>query len=172
MTRSPSRRASAAPKVAAAVHPDKAFSHYILGIAYGHYKHDAAAAERHYRKTLELNPRFTFAMVNLAVLLQGKGDVAGMEYWYRKAIETDPKFERPRSNLARSLLNRGDVAGAVAEYRKLIEIAPASAWGHVDLGRASSREAIYLPPWLSIGGPPSSLPRIRVCGIDWPQRNG
>ena len=122
--------------VAVAVHPDKAFSHYMLGVAYDVYKHDAAAAEPHYRKTLELNPRFTFAMVNLAIRLESKGDVAGMEYWYRKAIETDPKFERPRSNLARSLLNRGDVAGAVAEYRKLIEIAPAYAWGHGDLAGA------------------------------------
>ncbi len=123
-------------KVAVAVHPDKAFSHYMLGVSYDVYKHDGAAAEPHYRKTLELNPRFTFAMVNLAIRLQSKGDVAGMEYWYRKAIETDPKFERPRRNLASSLSNRGDVDGAVAEYRKLIEIAPTYAWGHGYLAAA------------------------------------
>ncbi len=126
-------------QVAVAVHPDMAFSHFMLGVAYGVFKHDATAAEPHYRKTLELNPRFTFAMVNLAVLLEGKGDLAGMEYWYRKAIEIDPKFERPRENLARSLLNRGHVAAAVAEYRKLIEIAPASARGHGDLAAALER---------------------------------
>ena len=123
-------------QVAAAVHPGKAYSHYILGIAYGYYKHDSAAAEPHYRKTLELNPGFTFAMVNLANSLERKGDVAGMEYWYRKAIETDPKFERPRSNLARSLLNRGDASGAEAEFRKVTELLPEYARGHGNLADA------------------------------------
>jgi eukaryotic-like serine/threonine-protein kinase len=123
-------------QVAVAAHPDKAFSHYMLGAAFAYYKHDSAAAEPHYRKTLELNPRFTFAMVNLAIRLQSKGDVAGMEYWYRKAIETDPKFVRPRNNLASSLLGRGDVAGALAEYRKVIEILPAYAGGHANLAGA------------------------------------
>ena len=56
-------------RTAVAVHPDKAFSHYVLAVAYHLFKNDRAASEPHYRKALELNPRFTFCMMNLGNIL-------------------------------------------------------------------------------------------------------
>ena len=79
-------------RTAVAVHPDKAFSHYVLAVAYHLFKNDPAASEPHYQKALELNPRFTFCMVNLSNILLDKGDAAGAEKMLRRAVETDPRF--------------------------------------------------------------------------------
>ena len=83
-----------------AVHPDKAFSHYVLGVAYHLFKNDSAAAEPHYRKALELNPRFTFCMMNLGTSLLANGDFAGAAKQFRRAVDTDPQFMWARLNLA------------------------------------------------------------------------
>jgi tetratricopeptide (TPR) repeat protein len=107
-----------------AAHPERAAGHYHLGQAYDTGKNDPAAADRHYLKALERNPRFTFAMINLGANREGKGDLAGAERWYRKAAETDPQFAKPHHNLGWLLELRGDMAGAEAEYLKSIELYP------------------------------------------------
>lgn len=110
-----------------AAHPERAVGHYHLGQAYQYSKKDPAAAERHYLKALELNPRFTFAMINLGWMRDQKGDLAGAERWYRKAAETDPQFPRAHNYLGRMIEQRGDLAGAEAEYRKSVELDPNEA---------------------------------------------
>jgi tetratricopeptide (TPR) repeat protein len=107
-----------------AAHPERAVGHYHLGQAYDSGKNDRAAADRHYLKALERNPRFTFAMINLGANREGNGDLAGAERWYRKAAETDPQFAKPHHNLGWVLELRGDMAGAEAEYLKSIELYP------------------------------------------------
>jgi serine/threonine-protein kinase len=85
---------------AVAAHPDRALAHYCLGVAYTEAKNDQAA-EPHYLRTLELNPRFTFAMLNLGYGRERRGDLIGAERWYRKAAETDSTFPKARMFLAR-----------------------------------------------------------------------
>jgi tetratricopeptide (TPR) repeat protein len=122
-------------RAAVAAHPERAASHYHLGQAYQHSKKDPAAAERHYLKALELNPRFTFAMINLGSMRDQRGDQAGAERWYREAAETDPQFPRAHDGLGWMSEQRGDLAGAEAEYRKAVELNPQDPYANADLAR-------------------------------------
>jgi Flp pilus assembly protein TadD len=144
-------------RAAVAAHPDRAYCHYLLGVAYTNARKDQAA-EPHYLKTLELNPRFTFAMFNLGVVREGGGDLAGAERWFRKAAETDPNFRVAHSALGSVLQKKGDLAGAEAELRRVIELGPKSFGDRNNLGwmlqkkgdlagaEAEYRQAIELAP--------------------------
>jgi Flp pilus assembly protein TadD len=123
-----------AMRAAVAISENRAQSHYELGLIYYESRKDLPAAERQYLRTLELNPRFAFAMINLGWIRQVSGDLAGAERWYRKAAETDTQFPKPHVNLAGLLVNRGDLAGAEAEYRKWIELEPKRPDAHAFLG--------------------------------------
>jgi tetratricopeptide (TPR) repeat protein len=114
-------------RAAIAARPDRADAHYTLGCIYSLGKHDPAAAEPHYLRALECNPRLTFAMINLGSVREGMGDPAGAERWYRKAAEVDPRFAKAHDNLGGMLMARGDLAGAEAEFRKVLEIDPDAA---------------------------------------------
>jgi tetratricopeptide (TPR) repeat protein len=150
-----------------ATHPKNAFSHYVLGLVLQHEKHDPASAEPHYRKTLELNPRFTHCMINLASIRLDRGDLAGAEQWYRNAAETDPQWAKPHDGLAILHQRRGDLAGAEAEYRKVIALDPKNSFIHNALGwllhgkgdlagaEAEYRSAIMLDP--NNGAPQANL---------------
>jgi serine/threonine-protein kinase len=112
-------------RAAVAAYPDKAWPHYLLGFLYRNHKRDPDSAEPHFLRALELNPRFTFAMVQLGFVRQVKGDLAGAERWFQKAIELDPE-SGAHIGLGSVDLLRGDLAGAEAEYRKAIELDPNS----------------------------------------------
>jgi tetratricopeptide (TPR) repeat protein len=127
-----------------AAHPERAAGHYHLGQAYDDGKHDLAAAEPHYLKALELNPRFTFAMINLGYIRKTKGDLAGAARWYRKAAETDPSFAMANLSLGQLLVQMGDLAGAEAEYRRGVELEPGSASARSRLAHVQ-RMAALLP---------------------------
>ena len=112
-----------------ALYPNNAMSHYTLGQALQFAKQDRASAEFRYRKTLELNPRFTFCMINLGAMLWRKGDLAGAEQWTRKAVEVDPKFAMAYFNLFDVARARGDLAGCEALARKGADQIPdRTAW--------------------------------------------
>jgi Flp pilus assembly protein TadD len=114
-----------------ALHPENARSHYVLGVALDIWKKDPASAEPHYLKTLELNPRFTFCMINLGWIREQTGALTGAEHWYRKAAETDPQFAKAHIKLGSLLRTRGDLA----EYRTAIALDPKSSRIHNDLGQ-------------------------------------
>jgi tetratricopeptide (TPR) repeat protein len=131
-------------RAAVAAHPKMAFGHYQLGQAFLFGKKDPASAELHYRKTIELNPRFTFAMINLGYVRQVLGDLAGAEQWYRKAAVTDPKLPMAHDLLAKTHLARGDLAAAEAVFRTLIALEPDDQSDRQNLA-AVQRMAALLP---------------------------
>jgi tetratricopeptide (TPR) repeat protein len=129
----PLEEAVGCARAAIAARPDRAAAHYTLGCIYSLGKHALAVAEPHYLKAVELNPRFTFAMINLGSAREGMGDPAGAERWYRKAAEVDPRFVKAHDNLCGLLMARGDLAGAEVAFRKVLEIQPDSAWSRARL---------------------------------------
>jgi tetratricopeptide (TPR) repeat protein len=133
---------------AVAAHPNAALGRYALGQSYHSGNKDLAAAEIHYRKTLELNPRFTHCMINLAIILKAKGDSAGEEALLRRAIETDPQFGRAHHNLGDLLFSRGDLAGAEAEFRKAIELDPENYVPNLREKLAAVKRTLSLMPRL------------------------
>jgi serine/threonine protein kinase len=150
---------------AVAAHPESALAHYCLGVR---LKYDPDAAEPHYLKALELNPRFTFAMINLGAIRERNGDLAGAERWFRKAAETDPQFPKPHINLGGLLERRGDLSGAEAKYRKALELDPGNEQAGTWLARVQRRAAL-LPRLDDIlsgrDAPASPVEALRVAEI-------
>jgi serine/threonine-protein kinase len=127
---------------AVAAHPDSAYGRYLLGFLHGSPRNDPAAAEPHYLKALELNPRFTFAMINLGRLRERVADLAGAERWYRRALETDPTLSRAHGNLGIVLEARGDWPAAEAVYREAVARFPGNAKLQESLARMTQRLAL------------------------------
>ena len=96
-------------------------------------RRDWLAAERHYRRTLELNPGFDEAMTGLARALLQNREVDEAEQWLRKAIDISPRNYRAWFQLSR-LLARGNLAAARAALHKALSIQPNFAPAHLDLG--------------------------------------
>ena len=107
-----------------AAHPERAAGHYHLGQAYDTGKNDPAAAEPHYLKALELNPRFTFAMINLGANREGRATWPGPSVGTARPPRPTRSSRSAHDNLGWLHELRGDLAGAEAEYRKSIELNP------------------------------------------------
>ncbi len=107
-----------------ALNPENAVGHFVLGQILQYGKRDLKSAESRYRRTIELNPRFTLAMNNLGYILRDRGDDAGAEQLFRRTVEVDPGDVFSRKIVARLLHQKGDLAAAEAEFRKLVELDP------------------------------------------------
>ncbi|HET9327465.1 MAG TPA: protein kinase [Candidatus Eisenbacteria bacterium] len=77
-------------------------------------------------KALELNPRFTPALLNLAVDAYALSDVAGAERFVRRAIECDPQemFAQGWLCVILTQTNRGDEAITVAKRQSTLTDSP------------------------------------------------
>lgn len=85
---------------------------------------DGAAAERAFRRALELDPGQERAYLGLARLAQRAGDSALAAERYRRALEVAPRAATART-LGAILMNRlGDPAGALEAFSRAIELDP------------------------------------------------
>jgi Flp pilus assembly protein TadD len=83
-----------------------AAEHNDLGVAY-EAAGDVAAAEREYRRALELEPGFARAWVNRGNLDAARWRWRSAERCYRRALRRDPADADARNNLAVALLRLG-----------------------------------------------------------------
>lgn len=99
-------RALALAQWAVAMSPNNADAHFILGAIYLS-EGDNTQAEKHYRRTLELNPQHNDCMVYLAIVLSSGGREQKLEarQWYRKALSlghaVEPSLEACFKDLSR-----------------------------------------------------------------------
>lgn len=93
------------------------------------------AAREAYARTLELDPTFADAHINLGRLLHEAGDPATAARHYEAAVRHAPDDAIAHYNLGVALedLNRTD--GAIRQYRRALEIDPQLAEAHFNLGR-------------------------------------
>jgi tetratricopeptide (TPR) repeat protein len=75
-------------------------------------------------KAIEVNPRFTPALINLAVEQYSGADVAGAERSFRRVMEIDPQEAFATTWLVAILLDTGRVEEATALVERVREIAP------------------------------------------------
>jgi len=77
-------------------------------------------------KSLEINPRFTPSLLNLAVDAYSVCDVAGAERFVRRAVEVDPQeaFAHGWMGVILTQTNRGDEAIAVSKRQRSITDSP------------------------------------------------
>jgi Flp pilus assembly protein TadD/NAD-dependent SIR2 family protein deacetylase len=111
---------------------------------------DKVKAEELYRKTIELDPNYTYAHNNLGTLLYAASHFAEAEVAYHKAIELKPDFANAYYNLGILLKDTARLAEAEAVYRKVIELKPDYSAAYNNLGnllkdteRPAEAEAVY-----------------------------
>jgi Flp pilus assembly protein TadD len=95
---------------------------------------DAAAAEKHAREALRLDPRHAGAHTNLGAVLRGTGRDKEAEAEFRAALAADPFLATAMNNLAALLASQGRGAEAEALYRRAIQLEPKHASAHNNLG--------------------------------------
>ncbi|MCW5605319.1 MAG: tetratricopeptide repeat protein [Burkholderiales bacterium] len=97
-------------------------------------RHEEASA--HYRKALELDPRFVDARNNLGSALHSLQRFEDAEREYRACVEIEPAHALALSNLASVLIDQGCFHEAEAVCRRLIELAPGWEVPHAYLASA------------------------------------
>jgi tetratricopeptide (TPR) repeat protein len=93
-------------------------------------------AARHYRRALELNPRYIQALNNLGNLLARRGRTREAIELYERALAVDPGFVEVLNNLGKALADDGRPDEAEKHYRRALEIKPYFAEAHSNLGAA------------------------------------
>jgi len=138
-------RAQAAARRALEIDPDLALGHAALGLLeIVHPDADAAAAERHLRRALELDPALVDARLWLADALEAEGRPAEARAQFSQALATDPLNPGPLLKLARNYSAAGDYANARRMFDRLLQLPQppvGAALGLFNLSRSYGRLA-------------------------------
>jgi Tfp pilus assembly protein PilF len=100
---------------------------------------ESELAIRHFRRSIELNPKYPGPYNNLGFELAGEGELDQAIAMYREAIKVEPQFADAETNLGNALAMKGDYAAAIAHYRRSAEIAPERAGNQFNLALALVR---------------------------------
>jgi serine/threonine protein kinase/Tfp pilus assembly protein PilF len=127
-------RAKEAALKGLAIDETVADAHFALALVLDYYEWDRPAAEREYRRALELNPADTQARTFHAELLgrDGRADAAVAEARY--AVERDPLSVIAQQVLALEMCSARRFDAAITEARNSIEFAPTYHPVYWDLG--------------------------------------
>ncbi len=87
---------------------------------------DATAAERHFRRAIELDPTTGAAFVNLAALRWVQGQMDECIELYRQGLLAQPELQTASEGLARALTAQGRDAEAIDERRRWAQAHPDS----------------------------------------------
>jgi tetratricopeptide (TPR) repeat protein len=93
----------------------------LLGNTYCNLKQYEKAIDSH-KKSLEVNPEFCEAWVNMGVTYRQKGNYDKAEECYKKAMEINPKDPELWSNLGSLHMQKGENDKAITEFEKAIEL--------------------------------------------------
>jgi eukaryotic-like serine/threonine-protein kinase len=109
-----------------------------------------AAAEREFKRALELNPNSANAHKQYSYYLFAIGRNEEGLTEIKRALELDPLNLNYNDNLGTGYVNRGQYDLAVEQYRKLFEIDPNYAAGHINLAfayRFMGKYDLWLEEW-------------------------
>ncbi len=130
-------------------------SHYRLGIIYGR-EGRAEEAITEYRRSVELDPAYEKARLNLGELLAVRGRPEEAEAQFRAAINLDPDYSKAHLNLGALLYRSGSTDGRV-HLERAVALNPeyGKAWLHLaaaslldgkgGAGEAAARAVSLLP---------------------------
>jgi superkiller protein 3 len=110
-------------KKAVALTPNSARAHYNLGVTLDRAHPGKQMGTAEYRKALQLNPKDTGALINLATNI---GDEKSEEakQLLLKAVSLEPQNAKAYFNLGLLLKNEGDAKGATEALRKAVACDP------------------------------------------------
>ncbi len=95
-----------------------------------------AAAERSFRRALELNPNYADAYNNLGLVLAERGRFGDAADAYRHAVRINPNFPGAFNNLGLALGQQGQLDSAELQFRQALRIDPRYAEAYNNLGVA------------------------------------
>jgi choline-sulfatase len=95
---------------------------------------DFAAAEKWYRRALEIDSSSGPAEIGLGRVHSSRGDLGAALECYRRALEIWPDNPEARAEMATILIKQGELAKAVDELERLVQVHPDYAPAHKDLG--------------------------------------
>ena len=101
-----------------------------------------AEAEHHYRRALEIDPRYTSARQNLAELFRQQHRYEEAIVLYRAVIEADPGFALAQAGMGTALLNLQRHAEAIESLARAVSLQPDLPMAHsllILMGRASQQ---------------------------------
>lgn len=122
------------PPAGAAARRREAARCYDRGLVLEQAGHLRAAREA-YARTLELDPAFADAHINLGRLLHEAGDPAAAARHYEAAVRHAPDDAIAHYNLGVALEDLNRTARALRQYRRALELDPQLAEAHFNLGR-------------------------------------
>jgi serine/threonine protein kinase/tetratricopeptide (TPR) repeat protein len=129
-------RAKTAAQQGLAIDERVAELHTSLGFIHRHWDWDWEAAERSYRRAIELNPGYPAAHRFYGHLLAGLGRHDESIAASARAVELDPLSLLIRGALGDSYFYARRYDEAIALYRETLEMDPTFLAGHTDLARA------------------------------------
>ncbi len=94
------------------------------------------AAEKRFRRAIELDPDLATAHCNLGIVLLQQSQPVEAEELQREAIRLDPDYGPPRLHLGTLLLGRGRLSEAVEQLTEAVRIAPHDPFAQFNLGIA------------------------------------
>ncbi len=97
---------------------------------------DLAAAERHFRRAVELDPESSMAHYDLGTVLRARGEVEAAIGHFGRALEIRPDYVRARVNLGVALASRGEAGAAIGHFRQALAADPGDPGAHTNLGVA------------------------------------
>jgi TolB-like protein/Tfp pilus assembly protein PilF len=118
-------------------------AHETLGFLNRAYDWDWPAAEKEFRRALELNPSYSDAHHEYALLLSSLGKFEEALARERQAIDLDPLAVLYRHGLAWKLYLARRYDEAIEQYRKTLEMDPNFPRTHLRLGEAYATKGMY-----------------------------
>jgi tetratricopeptide (TPR) repeat protein len=104
---------------------------------------DIEGALSDYNQALQLNPRYSDALLNRGKARRAIGDLEGAIEDYERAIDLDPRLPYNNQDITQAYANRGfiranelDIDGAIDDFDKAIKFFPTAADSYIKRGEA------------------------------------
>lgn len=144
-------KAKAAALRALEIDPELAEAHTALAMVFWLYDWDWAAADREFRRAIELNPRYATAHHWFALHLAEIGNFEEALSSIKRALEITPLSLPVNADLGRVLFYARRYDESLAQYRKTIEMNPTYGAFYGELGDLYEQLGM-VEPWIAAKG--------------------
>jgi Tfp pilus assembly protein PilF len=118
-------------------------AHATLGVINFRYLWDLPAAEREFKRALELDPRYATAHMWYGLHLMAQRKFAEADLEMQRAFELEPLSITINNAMGDYYLQKRDYDRAIEHYRKTIEMDPSMLAAEVGIGRAYEQKGMY-----------------------------
>lgn len=114
----------------------EAIKQYNAGVKY-FIKENYADAMPYFKKAVEIDSKFVFALDNLAICYRKTGELDNALSTYKKSLEISPRGRTPLQNIPVIYELKKDYSKAIEGYKKFLQYFPDDAEAYYGMGRIS-----------------------------------